>query len=282
MQNNKYEEIKRKFKEFQNLTPDQKVKYRCHPTMASYHVVTFHYLNLHSRSLRAFRDSRNLDSLLDLMIAEEILAEIPRTTLLEKYNITSKMKYYYKGKKWDDTKKPLNARRILEILKGASQSPLNPTQCLILAAVAANQEQTVIVLAREVGMSVASVTQHLIILTRISFVEKRDTLYYLTNEGMNELSEWTNENLASIPPPIKPPTPVKAEIPRHLDWTISTMDLKTKDEVMARNDAWIAETPEERIANNLLRNVWTGFDPSEVQDFPQYENGENSKLGSIY
>ena len=96
-------EIKRLFAEFQKLTPDQKLAYRCPPALLETQVMPFHYLNLRCRSLTCFKDDRRgakkaLEDALNTMTKTEVLEMIPLSQLLHEHKTRSPV--YYPGAAW--------------------------------------------------------------------------------------------------------------------------------------------------------------------------------------
>lgn len=96
-------EIKRLFAEFQKLTPEQKITYRCPPALLEMQVIPFHYLNLRCRTLSCFKDDRRgskkaLDEALNTMTKTEVLEMIPLSQLLHEHKTRSPV--YYPGAAW--------------------------------------------------------------------------------------------------------------------------------------------------------------------------------------
>ena len=259
---NKILEVKRKFEAFQNLTEKQKVSFRCPQQLTTFPVMPYHYMNAHGRMLAAFKHDDSLDPTLQAMVKSNILAIIPREQMLSKYGVNSRSPIYYKGKAWEATEcqtatiDPVDA---LKLITGIIGSSITPTQCCAMLAVAAFQGLNASDLSKKTNIPQSAMTQHLSILTKEGLLQKDGDSFYLTEMGLVEINSWHQIKITETVIPFKAPVPIS----RILDWTIPTIDLQTKEEVMARNAAWIAETPEERIANNILRNVWTGSKAKE-------------------
>ena len=265
---NKIIEVKRKFEAFQNLTEKQKVSFRCPQQLTTLPVMPYHYMNAHGRMLAAFKHDDSLDPTLESMVKSNILAIIPREQMLSKYGVNSRSPIYYKGKAWEATEcqtviiDPVDA---LKLITGIIGSSINPTQCCAMLAVAAFQGLTASDLSQKTNIPQSAMTQHLAILTKEGFLQKDGDSFYLTKEGLLEINSWHQVKIAETVIPIKAPV----AIPRILDWTIPTMELSSKEDVIARNAAFNKETPEERRANDILRNVWCNADRNQTEESPQ-------------
>lgn len=96
-------ELRRLFRHFQELTPEQRQHYRCPAGLLDRQVVPFQYFNLYSRRLACFKNDRRgagraLSETLANMVKAEALEMIPLAQLTTEFKTRSPI--YYPGPAW--------------------------------------------------------------------------------------------------------------------------------------------------------------------------------------
>lgn len=272
-QYNKILEVKRKFEAFQNLTEKQKVAFRCPQPLTTFQVMPYHYINAHGRMLLAFKHDASLDTTLEAMVKSNIISIIPREKLLSKYGINSRSPIYYKGIAWESTEckaHQIDPIAALQLVSGIIAASITPVQCCSMLAVAAFPGSNAAELSKKTAIQQSAIQQHLVILTKAGLIQKDTNQFFLTKDGLLEINSWYEMKIAETTIPVSAPaiTPIP-EKPRFLDWSIPTINLQSAKEVQLRAAAYIAETPNERVTNDILRNVWCQVPANENEAFPQ-------------
>jgi hypothetical protein len=96
-------ELRRLFKHFQTLSPEQRLQYRCPDGLLDRQVVPFQYFNIYTRRLACFKNDkrgagRALADTLATMVKTEAFEMIPLQQLTSEFKTRSPI--YYPGPAW--------------------------------------------------------------------------------------------------------------------------------------------------------------------------------------